>query len=346
MLFKLEKQGVLKMKKIMILLLFIYACEDENSTNEVLPINKFIGTWKQSDIKIDYFLEINENQKIFLGDYDSDLKANIYTENNFLKSYDMKYILDGSSDTLQENIVGIYNKRIVGDMIPTGEVALYLIREFFNSEQSVYNSSAFSIDNYDTGEIEYYIGNTYLDYSFNRGLGKLTVNNDTLYNKFSTDGQIVDSTSYVLVNGSAQKLHTPVTANERISMNSFFSSLGADLEPDYFELTFEEDGRGVELIIYDLNYPSEKTSNLFTWSSTDSLLTITDLDGFTRSYFYEFINENLSLKGDISICEDFSALTECENEINSIFGFDIKSGSLVDLWKNENIILSNENNSN
>ena len=334
------------MKKIMILLLFIYACEDENSNDEVLPINKFIGTWKQSNIKIDYFLELNENQKIFLGDYDSDLEANIYTNNNFLKSYELKYVLDASSDTLQETIVGVYSKRFVGDVIPTGEVALYVIQDFFNSEQSIFNSSVFSIDNYDTGEIEYYYGNTYLDYSFNRSLGKLTVNNDTLYNKFTPDGQIVDSTSYVLVDGSVQKLYSSVTANERIPMNSFFSGLGADLEPDYFELTFEEDGRGVELIIYDLMYPNEKTSNLFTWSSTDSLLTITGLSGFTRTYSYEFISENLSLKGDISFCQDFSSLRECENEINLIFGFDIISGHLVDFWKNENIILNNENTNN
>ena len=116
------------MKKIIILLLFIYACEDENSINEDLPINKFIGTWKQSNTKIDYFLELNENQKIFLGDYDSNLEANIYTNDNFLKSYELKYVLDASSDTLQENIVGVYSKRIMGDVIPTGEVALYVIQ--------------------------------------------------------------------------------------------------------------------------------------------------------------------------------------------------------------------------
>ncbi len=322
------------MKKIFIsiLLFFVLSCEDDASKSPL------VGSWTSTSFNIDYFLKVNTSQDIFVGDYEGEVIASRYLNNN--KEREIYLGIFSSFTDIDRTYVRITNQPLYNGSRPSGDDVIYDINDYSSNGLNSYDFSQLNIFNYDSGYNARFVGNSYLNYELSLDKTQIRIDNDTVFYEIYTDqGNILDSTSYFILDGALKKKKVTISANESLSVNSLLES--SDTLPQSVQLKFNDDGTGKEIVVID-NFTEE---NDFAWSSTDSTVSLFYVFSPDYSQEYEFfINEsNLTLKQIEPYCGDSFTRSECEKEINNMFGFGLQTGTFVDMWFELEVQFTSEN---
>ena len=316
------------MKKILFpsLLFFVLACEDDESQNPLA------GNWTSTSFNIDYYLKVNASQDIFMGDYEGGIIASRYLNNN--KEREIYLGIFSASTDIDITYVRITNQPLFTDSSPIGDNVTYDITDYTSNALNSFDTSFLRLSNYDTGYNAQFVGNSHLNYQLSLDKTEVRIDEDTVfYEIYTNQGNVIDSTSYFVLDGVLKKKNATISANENFSVNSLLGDMGYSDLPESVQLTLNEDGSGQEIVIND-NYT---IANDFAWTSTDSTLSLlyddVDGDGYGRQDFEYSINGgNLTLKQIEPFCDDSYLRSECESQINYMFDFGLQTGTFEDMW--------------
>ena len=316
------------MKKILFpaLLFFVLACEDDESQN---PLS---GNWTSTSFNIDYYLKVNVTQDIFMGDYEGGIIASRYLNNN--KEREIYLDIFSASTDVDITYVRITNQPLFTDSSPSGDNVTYDITDYTSNALNSFDTSFLRLSNYDTGYNAQFVGNSHLNYQLSLDKTEVRIDKDTVfYEIYTNQGNVIDSTSYFILDGVLKKKNATISANENFSVNSLLGDMGYRDLPQSVQLTLNEDGSGQEIVVND-NYT---IANDFAWTSTDSTLSLlyddVDGDGYGRQDFEYSINgSNLTLKQIEPFCDYSYSRSECESQINYMFDFGLQTGTFEDMW--------------
>ena len=319
-----------KIAHLVFLALFFMSCEDDEELSDL------IGTWKMIDSELNFYLTVNKTQDIFSGKYDGSMSASRYINNAKNKDYALTNF--NSISDIDMTYINITNQSLVFSDQVTGDRAVYSIMDYASNSLNQFDQSGLMVYSYESGFTSNFIGNNYLNYQLSNDQNEVTVNLDTLFfEAYTNEGAIIDSSSYVIIDGNLKKKLSTANANENFSMNSFFESMDYMMIPSSIEMTFKEDGTGKEIITDE----EGTMSSNFNWTSTDSTISIIydeedddyyEENGGGLEFSYRIQDGDLSLKQLDSFCDESISRSECEQEINYMFDLGIQSGTFIDMW--------------
>ena len=329
-----------KMAHLVFLALFFMSCEDDEEVSDL------IGTWKMIDSELNLYLTVNKTQDIFSGKYDGSMSASRYINNAKNKDYALTNF--NSISDIDMTYINITNQSLAFSDEVTGDRTVYSIRDYASNSLNQFDQSGLMVYSYESGFTSNFIGNNYLNYQLSNDQNEVTVNLDTLFfEAYTNEGAIIDSSSYVIIDGNLKKELSTVNANENFSMNSFFESMDYMMMPSSIEMTFKEDGTGKEIITDEEGIISSN----FTWVSTDSTISIIyddnedndddyEENGGGLEFSYKIENSDLTVKQLDSFCDESISRSECEQEINYMFDLGIQSGTFIDMWTQIEVVMS------